>query len=149
MKLKACIAALAILTLFACNDEGEVNSSIIGVWSGDRAEFKINPDGVIPAFTLNEDTIPVQVEFQGDGTVHLTDNDGARTSGTYTLSGRDLTLGIDYEFELIGLDGTYDVEELTDSNLRIKITKDGSYTDPDTNQTIEGEVEATLYFVRQ
>jgi hypothetical protein len=50
---------------------------------------------------------------------------------------------------MIGLDGTYHVEELTQNNLRIRITKDGEYTHPDTGQQFDGEVEATLYFDKQ
>ena len=143
------LAAVVCALIISCQNEGEVKSTIVGTWYGSQADFRINPDGIIPAFTITEDTIPVQLDFKTDGSVYLTDNKGARTSGTYSLSGRNLTINIDYDFEFIGLGGTYHVEELTDSNLRIVITKDGEYTDPDSNQTVHGEVEATLYFKKQ
>lgn len=149
MKTNMIIAALLMLLVIACNEDGEVTSQLTGKWAGNKADFKVNPDGIIPAFTITEDDFPVHLDFKSDGTLVLTDDDGTSTSGTYSLSGRDLTININYNIEMIGLDGTYHVEELSDNTLRIRITKEGEYTHPDTNQEFEGEVEATLYFDRQ
>jgi hypothetical protein len=149
MKTKVLIAAFLMLVVFSCREDGEVTSQLTGIWAGNKADFKVNPDGIIPAFTITEDNFPVQLDFKSDGTLVLTDDDGTTTSGTYVLSGRDLTIVINYNIEMIGLDGTYHVEELTQNNLRIRITKDGEYTHPDTGQQFDGEVEATLYFDKQ
>jgi hypothetical protein len=142
--------ALVLIALLSCNDdEGEVTGDLVGVWAGSDAEFRLDPDGLVPAFTLNEDTIPVQLDFKADGAVFLTDNNGARVSGTYGLSGRNLTLDIDYTYEFVELAGVYKVVELNGDRLTLQITKDGSYTDPDRNETYEGEVEATMNFIKQ
>jgi hypothetical protein len=149
MKTKVSIAVVLLLVAFSCSEDGEVTSQLTGKWAGNKADFKVNPDGIIPAFTISEDEFPVQLDFRSDGTLVVTDDDGATTSGTYALSERNLTININYTIEMIGLDGTYHVEELTDNSLRLRITKEGEYTHPDTNQQFEGEVEATLYFDRQ
>ena len=149
MKTNVVLAAVLMLVIFSCREDGEITSQLTGAWAGNKADFKVNPDGIIPAFTITEDNFPVQLDFKSDGTVILTDDDGTTTSGTYSLSGRDLTININYNIEMIGLDGTYHVEELTQSALRIRIEKEGEYTHPDTGQEFDGKVEATLYFDRR
>lgn len=150
MKTKISIfaALCCILMLFACKDDSDVSASIVGKWSGNKADFKINPKGIIPAFTISEDNLAVQLEFKNDGTLILTD-DQTTTSGTYQLNGRSLVININYTFEVIGLEGTYDVEELSRSKLRVSIEKEGNFEHPDTGQKIDGTVEATLFFDRQ
>ena len=145
-----CIAGLiSLLFVLACNDEDEISAPIVGVWAGNTADFKVNPDGIIPAFSVTEDNFPVKLEFRNDGSLILTDDSQASTTGTYEMSGRNLTINIDYEFEFIGLSGTYNVEELTNTKLRASIEKEGNYEHPDTGQNFDGSVEATLFFDRQ
>lgn len=141
-------ALLVLLVLFSCKDEDEVSGSLIGKWYGNKSDFKINPDGIIPAFTKSEDNFPVQLEFKSDGTLILTD-DKTSTTGSYELNGQALTININYIVEFIGLDGTYAVEELTNSHLRVSIEKDGNYEHPDTGQKFDGTIKATLFFNRQ
>lgn len=144
------IAALfLLLTIFSCKDEeNDISGPLVGKWSGNKSDFKINPDGILPAFTLSEDNFPVQLEFKNDGTVILTD-DKTSATGTYQLNGETLTININYTFEHIGLDGTYTIEELTKSNLVVSIEKEGSFEHPDTGQKLNGTVVATLFFDRQ
>jgi hypothetical protein len=110
---------------------------------------RLNPDGIIPPFTVNEDNFPIQLEFKTDGVVILTDRNDQATTGTYMLEGRNLTVNIDYDFEFIAMGGVYEVEELTTSRLRVSIEKEGTYEHPDTGQKFDGKVKATLYFDRQ
>lgn len=46
------------------------------------------------------------------------------------------------------MEGTYHIEELTTSRLRVPIEKEGTYKHPDTGQQFDGKVKATLYFAR-
>lgn len=148
--VRNCIWGIALLffsLISACRDEEPViNASVLGKWAGSNADFKINPSGIIPAFTLKEEEFPVQLEFKDEGVVILTDNDGASSEGIYSQAGDKLTIGIDYTFELIELSGTYQINELTNTRLELEIEKEGSYTHPDTGQEFDGKVTATLYF---
>jgi hypothetical protein len=148
MSLKHTVAIIFLfsIALTACKDEPEITAPIIGKWSGQESDFKINPSGIIPAFTLHEDEFPVQLEFKTDGSLILTDNKGVNRNGSYVHSGDQLTINVDYTFELIELSGTYQINELTSSSLQTEIEKEGSYTHPDTGQQFDGKVTATLYF---
>lgn len=139
---------LIVIALSACKDEAEINAAIVGKWGGREADFKINPSGIIPAFTLHEDEFPVQLEFKSDGTLILTDSKGVTKNGTYSQAGDQLTINIAYTFELIELSGMYQIKELTSSALSAEIEKEGSYTHPDTGQQFDGKVTATLFFTR-
>lgn len=144
------IVSLLLLAVLAisCKDDVEITASIEGNWSGTESAFKINPKGAIPAFNIHRSELPVQLEFNSGGELVLTDNKGTSTTGTYSQSGSNLVINIDYVLELIELSGTYKIEELTETNLRATIEKEGSYKHPDTGQEFEGKVEATLHFGR-
>ena len=137
---------LLLIFAGACKDDPEITAPIIGKWSGQKADFRINPSGIIPAFTLKEDQLLVNLEFKTDGTLMLTDNKGITRTGTYSQSGSQLNINIDYTFELIELSGTYILNELTSSSLEAEIEKEGSYKHPDTGQEFDGKVTATLFF---
>ncbi|HEY0656816.1 MAG TPA: lipocalin family protein [Chryseosolibacter sp.] len=136
------------LVLSACKEEAEISAPIVGKWNGQEADFKINPSGIIPAFTLNEDELPVQLEFKNDGKLVLTDKNGVSKNGSYNQSGQQLTITIDYTFELIDMSGTYTIKELTNTTLQAETEREGSYTHPDTGQQFDGKVTATLVFTR-
>ncbi|HEY0743259.1 MAG TPA: hypothetical protein VGD40_17445 [Chryseosolibacter sp.] len=143
------IALLFVSLISACRDEEPViNATVLGKWNGSEADFKINPSGIIPAFTLSEEEFPVLLEFKAGGVVILTDNKGVKREGTYSQAGDKLTIEIDYTFELIELSGTYQINELTNTTLQLEMEKEGSYTHPDTGQEFDGKVTATLYFSR-
>jgi uncharacterized protein (TIGR03066 family) len=143
----ACLFAVVAL-LSGCEDDPEITAAVVGKWSGREADFKINPSGIIPAFTLHEDEFPVQLEFKSDGKLMLTDNKGVSQNGTYSQSGNQLTINIAYTFELIELSGTSTINELTSTELEAEIEKEGTYTHPDTGQQFDGKVTATLFFTR-
>jgi hypothetical protein len=147
---KTILNSLWILAILftACKDEPEITAAIVGKWAGQEADFKINPSGIIPAFTINEDEFHVNLEFKSDGTLVLTDNKGVNQNGSYVLSGDKLTININYKFEMIELSGVYNVKTLTSTSLEAEIEKEGSYTHPDTGQEFDGKVTATLFFSR-
>jgi hypothetical protein len=149
--INLCIAGLlSLLFMVSCDDDNdEISAPIDGIWSGNKAEFRLNPDGIIPPFTVNEDNFPVRLEFKSDHVLVLTDQNNQPVIGTYVLSGRKVTVDIDYEFEYIPMSGTYNIEELTTTRLRASIEKEGTYDHPDTGQRFDGKVKATLYFDRQ
>lgn len=148
--INLCVASLfSLLLIVSCNENDEVSAPIAGVWNGTKADFRLNPSGIIPPFTITEDDFQMRLEFKSDGTLLLTDNSNQTTNGTYTLNGRDLAINISYEFELVGMEGLYNVEELTTSRLRVSIEKEGSFEHPDTGRQFDGKVKATLYFDRQ
>jgi hypothetical protein len=143
------ITAICLFSILfsGCNEEAEnITAPILGKWTGTGAEFKINPAGIIPAFTLREEELPVVLEFRNDNKLVLTDKKGLSTSGTYSLSGDQLTINIDYTFEMIDIGGVYTLQELTNTTLSAETTREGSYTHPDTGQQFDGEVTATLNF---
>jgi hypothetical protein len=142
------ILILLVAALWGCKEEAEITASIVGKWNGREADFKINPSGIIPAFTLHKDEFPVQLEFKSDGKMVLTDNKGVTRNGTYAQTSDQLTIAIDYTFELIELSGTYQITELTTTSLSAEIEREGSYTHPDTGQQFDGKVTATLHFTR-
>lgn len=135
-----------MIVITGCKEDPGINAPIVGKWAGTTADFKINPTGIIPAFSLEEQALPVKLQFSNDGKVVLTDEKGLNESGTYTLAGDKLTLNIDYAFELIELSGTYTIKELTASNLSAETERAGSYTHPDTGQQFTGTVIARLNF---
>jgi hypothetical protein len=141
---------ICLIVFQSCDDdEKQASAPIVGVWAGEKADFNLNPDGIIPSFTLSEDDFPVQLEFRNNGTLILTDNKGTSTAGTYEMSGNNLNINIDYEFELIALAGSYTIEELNSTSLKASTEREGTYTHPETNQSFEGKVKATLFFTRQ
>ena len=119
----ACV--LSILLLNACKDDTEITATIVGKWSGERADFKLNPTGIIPAFTLHENQFRVQLEFKNDGSLLLTDNKGVTENGSYVLADDQVTISINYKFELMELAGTYTINTLTTTNLAAEIEREG------------------------
>lgn len=141
-------AALVMCTISACKEDADISAPIVGKWNGREADFKINPSGIIPAFTLHEDQLSVSLEFQSDGKLVLTDNAGVTKSGTYNQLGEQLTITVDYSFEMIPMSGTYTITELTNTSLSAETEREGSYTHPDTGQQFNGKVTATFSFTR-
>jgi hypothetical protein len=142
------IAGLLSLSLLGCKDDGEISASIVGKWQSDKADFNLNPSGPIPGYTITRDDFSIQTQFNSDGSVVLTDENGVSTTGSYTMTGTKLTLNINYDIEFISLSGTYTIDELTDTRLIAVIKKEDTFTDPDSGQEFEGEITVTLYFDR-
>jgi hypothetical protein len=132
--------------LFSCKeDDPKITMGIAGKWAGEKAEFKANPDGIIPAFTIPENQLPVVLDFKSDGVLILTDKNSKNYTGTYHLNGDKLDINIDYKFEFIEFTGQYDVLELTETKLTASTSRSGTFDVPNYGQ-FSGSVKATLFF---
>jgi hypothetical protein len=128
-----------LIILLSCDDEKDELSSIVGRWSGDKADFQVN---LIP---LSEDDFDIVLDFKTDGTLTLTE-DGNSVSGTYVVKGDQLTItGVTVGSIPIAIAGDYDIKKLNATNLVIEGEREGEINDP-TYGTISGKVKATLYF---
>lgn len=130
---------------FGCNDEDDEKISIVGNWQGDRLEVK----AAYQIVTLYEDTdedFSATLSFTEDGKVVYT-RDNVESEGTYTLNGKELTT--DAEFNIYDLSGpvTFDVVELSETRLRLKLDETRPVTVPDFGE-VPVTVTATLEFDR-
>ncbi len=136
------------LVISSCKEDDEkIIASITGKWAGQTADFKVNPKGIIPAFTLGDNELPVVLDFRNDGTVTLTDKNNTTYPGTYELTDRKLNLAIGYKFEYIDLTGQYDIDELTEQNLTASTQRSGTFDFPNYGQ-LDGSIKATLHFTK-
>ena len=144
------LSLVIFLSVFSCREDEGIDAPLVGLWAGDKAEFRLNPSGIIPPFTVTEQDFLVHLHFKSDGSLILTD-DKKETSeeGSYSLTGDQLTIDIDYKFEYLELSGTYNVELLTASILRASTEKEGTFHHPDSGLDFDGTVEATLHFTRE
>jgi hypothetical protein len=134
------------LMLLSCQeDEPKINVGITGKWAGEKAQIKANPDGIIPAFTLPENELPVVLDFRNDGSLILTDKNRKIYNGTYELNGDKLNINIDYKFEYVEFTGQYDISELTETKLTASTSRSGTFDVPTYGQ-FNGSITATLFF---
>lgn len=112
------------------------------------AEIEVRPFGIPLPVSKEDDTFDSEIEFRSDGTLILYDG-SQPTEGTWDLKGDKLTTDIDFNTALINLSGTYTVETLTETTLVFFLEKENqTITDPDSGQTISGDVKAILHFER-
>ncbi len=137
---------VAFVAMHCQDDEQTITADVTGQWKGKTATFKVNPEGIIPAFTLNEIALPITLDFQQDGKLNLTDSKDSVHVGTYSRTDNRINMSIPFKFEMIELSGEYEIEELTDTTLVVSTSRQGSYTHPDTGQKFDGKVEATFNF---
>jgi hypothetical protein len=134
------------LVLLSCKeDDPKITVGIAGKWAGEKAEFKANPDGIVPAFTIPENQLPVVLDFKADGVLILTDKNNKNYTGTYQLNGDKLDINIDYKFEFIEFTGQYDISELTETKLTASTSRSGTFDVPNYGQ-FNGSIKATLFF---
>lgn len=150
MKLKLTAGVLMLLTLsLSCqkNGDGDVFASIEGRWKGMMAEMELKPFGIPIPVKKTDENFSSTLEFRSDGTLAV--SDGSKTTeGTYRLAGDQLTTDIDLSAGTLQLSGTYTVETLTATSLVFYIKKKDTLTDPDTGQSVSGNIKVTLYFSR-
>ncbi len=140
---------IAIMIALSCQnkDDEEVFASIVGKWKGTLAEMELKPFGIPIPVKKNDENFSSTIEFRADGTMTL--NDGSKTTeGAYQLVNNKLITDIDFRIETIDLSGTYTIEELTATNLVFYKKKKDTLTDPDTGQSISGDIKVTLHFGR-
>jgi hypothetical protein len=131
-----------------CDDDDDNGiGSVAGNWAGDKTELVIKVEGVPTPFNETDDSFDGEVEFQQDGTA-VYNEDGEETIGTWSQTNNKLYLTIPDDSEEFDMSGTYTIQELTGSKLRIYIEKEGSFEDPDTGLVFDATIQATLYFNR-
>ncbi len=129
----------------ACDDDDDNGiGTVAGSWRGDKTELNIKVEGIPTPINEVDDSFEGEVEFQADGTALYTE-DGEEIEGTWVQNGNKLILTIptDDEFDM---SGTYNIQELNGSRLKLFIEKEGEFEDPDTGMVFEATVKATLYF---
>lgn len=137
---------LALFVTLSCKEDEETFAPIVGKWKGTLAEIEIQPFGIPLPVSKEDDTFDSEIEFRADGTIIVYDS-SQPTEGTWELKGDKLTTDIDFNTSLIELSGTYTIEVLTKSTLVFYIEKENqTITDPDTGQSVSGDVKVSLHF---
>lgn len=137
----------ALFTITSCNDDDEKPASILGSWRGDKIEATAKIDGIPAPIDQNDEDFSGQAEFKSDGTVIFRE-DGDITEGTWAQNGNKLILSVD-ELGEDDMTGTYIIQELNNSRLKIYIEKETLIYDEDSGMEFLAEIKATLYFNRQ
>lgn len=130
----------------ACDDDDDNGfSSVEGRWVGDRTELNIKVEGVPTPLNETDDSFAGEVDFQDDGTAVYSE-DGEVIEGTWVQNNNKLILTIPDDSEEIDMSGTYTIQDLTATKLKLFIEKEGSFEDPETGLVFDATVKATLYF---
>ncbi|MGC3948032.1 MAG: hypothetical protein QM762_26575 [Chryseolinea sp.] len=137
----------ALFTITSCNDDDEKPASLLGSWKGDKIEATANIEGFPTPINQNDDDFEGQAEFKSDGTVIFRE-DGEITEGTWAQNGNKLILSVD-DLGDEDMSGTYTIQELNNSRLKIHIEKETLIYDEDSGMEFAAEIKATLYFNRQ
>ena len=137
-----------LLVTLSCNEEDEPLAPIAGKWRGTMAEIKVKPFGIPIPFSREDESFDAEMEFRTDGTLIV--NDGSQTrQGTWQLNGNKLVTDIDLSTEFIELSGNYTIESLTETTLIFYLEKKNhTLSDPDTGQSISGDIKAILHFTK-
>lgn len=140
------IALLFTASFFTACDDDDDNGigSVAGSWVGDKTELSIKVEGVPAPINEVDNSFAGEVDFQADGTA-LYSEDGEEIEGTWVQNNNKLILTIPSADEF-DMSGTYTIQELSGSRLRLYIEKEGSFEDPDTGLVFDATVKATLYF---
>jgi hypothetical protein len=149
MKIKFVATVLATLWLVAsCKDDADITSSIHGKWQGTLAEVQVKPFGLPVPISRDVPSFTTEMEFTADGTMIVWD-DGHPITGTYVLTGDELTADIAYNIEDVDLSGTYTIETLTETSLVFTLRKRNVViADPAGGPNITGQITITLHFQR-
>lgn len=146
MKTRITAGLFAVLIAFACNDDDEQLAPIEGKWKGTMAEVEVKPFGIPIPVSKKDKSFDTEIEFKSDGKL-IVYEDAKTTEGTWQLNGDKLVTDIDFNTEFTGLTGTYTVEKLTGTTLIFYLEKDDqTISDPDTGQSISGDIKAILHF---
>lgn len=140
------VLGLLLILVMSCRDEEKTLAPIIGKWRGTLAEIKIQPFGIPLPVSQQDDSFDTEIEFKSDGTLIVYDQSGT-TEGTWELRDDQLITDIDFSTDFIDVSGTYTVDVLTATTLVFHLEKENqTVTDPDSGQSISGDIKATLHF---
>lgn len=136
----------ALFTIASCNDDDDKPASLLGTWRGDKIEATAKIEGIPTPISQNDDDFEGQAEFKSDGTVIFRE-DGDITEGTWAQNGNKLILSVD-DLGDDDMSGTYIIQELNNSKLKIYIEKETLIYDDESGMEFLAEIKATLYFNR-
>ena len=144
------VAFLSTATFFtACDDDDDNGiSSVKGEWRGDKTELVILVEGIPTPIKETDDSFSGEVDFQDDGTAVYSE-DGDEIIGTWSQNNNKLNLTIPTELGEVDMSGTYTIQELSNSKLKLYTEKEGEFEDPDTGLFFDATVKATLYFTKK
>lgn len=148
MKTKITAGILLMLaTLLACKDDEKEMTSIVGKWKGTLAEVELHPFGIPLPISRDDDNFDTEIEFKSDATLIISDTPPAE--GSWQIVDDKLITDIDFSTDFIALTGAYSIQELTATTLIIYLEKENeTITDPDTGQSVSGDIKVTLHFER-
>jgi hypothetical protein len=131
--------------LFSCSDEEDKKISIVGDWQGDRLEVKAAYQ-IVPIYSDTDENFSATLSFTEDGKVVYT-KDNVESEGTYTIDGKELTTDADFDIYEFSGPVTFDIVELSETKLRLKLDETRPVTVPDYGE-VPVTVTATLDFDR-
>lgn len=144
-------AAILISASFvvSCDDDDDDHGigTVAGKWVGTKSEISLTVDGIPPINETDED-FSGEVDFQQDGTA-VYKEDGEIVEGTWAQNNNKLILAIENGSVNEDISGTYIIQELSQTKLRIYIEKEQTFEDDDSGLEVEGLLKATLHFNRK
>ena len=144
-------AAILISASFvvSCDDDDDDHGigTVAGKWVGTKSEISVTVDGFPPVNDIDED-FSGEVDFQQDGTA-VYKEDGEIVEGTWAQNNNKLILAIENGSVNEDISGTYTIQELSQTKLRIYIEKEQTFEDPESGLEFEGLLKATLHFNRK
>jgi uncharacterized protein (TIGR03066 family) len=147
MKIKLLITVFAIVML-GCKDDDDVRPSIVGKWHGDYIDLDVKY-GFIPVYSETDDDFNVNLEFREDGTATFERvKDGTEVNGTYSVNGSKLTTDIDFQLYESASTSTFDIIELSERKLRLRVNDKQTVNLPDFGN-VELTITGTLEFMRE
>lgn len=129
----------------SCDDDDDDRGigTVAGKWIGTKSELAITVVGV-PPINETDDDFAGEVEFKTDGTA-IYKEDGETVEGTWAQNNDKLILAVDGAAGE-DLSGTYTIQELSGTKLRLYIEKEQTFEDPDSGMEFDAKIKATLYF---
>lgn len=143
-------AAILISASFvvSCDDDDDDRGigTVAGKWIGTKSELSVTVDG-IPPFDEVDDDFAGEVEFKEDGTA-VYKEDGETVQGTWSQNSNKLTLSVNGAAGE-DLSGTYTIQELSSTRLRLYIEKEQTFEDEDSGMEFDAHIKATLHFSKR
>lgn len=134
----------SLLPLAGC-DDSEINlASIVGVWTGTQLDYIVTPNDVPFPMEESDENYDAVVEFKEDGTLIYTD-DGETRMGTYEVVKDKLNTTLTFHTQVPISPGTFTINQLNSSKLKLSITEEGEIEVPDYG-VVQGTLRATLFF---
>ena len=120
MKRNLLLSLFAIILLAACKKDNAKDPTLVAKWTLVNTVYKVYIGG---SMVYSDDTPGngTTVDFQSNGTVVAKDAGGSSTSTNYTITGSTVTIDGD----------TYEIKDLTHSNVTLHRREDGGGGDYD------------------